>query len=155
MKDLVPLSLLVQQPSHTENSLMLPSMSGEFSMQTHMVRVSGIRDWWCRIGKPGDPGGVWRTSQGSSEQLLEWCPEVLVRLSALDGHDRSCNEYFAVRVHQHLALLSSSRLVEGHGWEQFPTVDLWQCIALTEQLSAIVHAQARSLPQIEFREAIQ
>lgn len=117
--------------------------------------IWGMHGWWWRVAAGGEPGGIWRTSLSSLEQVLPWCPEVLAWLAALDSRGRPCTEYFTVRVHDHVATLSNSRLLEGQGWEQFPKIDLWPCLALKEQLSSIVHGQARNLPRIDFCAAAQ
>lgn len=128
-----------------------PPSTYKLSTGTPLTGVWGMRGWWWRVTTPEERGGIWRTSRGSLEQVLPWCPEVLAWLVGLDHNGSPCSEYFTTRVDDHVATLSSGCPLEFQGWEQFPAVDLWQCLAFKEQLSKIVRGQAQSLPRIDFR----
>lgn len=110
-----------------------------------------MRGWWWRVAARGGPSGLWRTLPRGLEQVLPWCPQVLARFAELDYNGKPSTEYFTVRVDDHVATLSSHSLHEGHGWEQFRTIDLWPCLAFRPQLSNIVRGQAQSLSRIDFR----
>lgn len=112
--------------------------------------LPGMSGWWWQNPTHKEPGGIWRSSPRSLEQALPWCPEVLSRLTAIDINRTPHMDYFTIRVHNHIATLSQTSMRQGHGWQLFPTIDLRPCIALTEQLINVIHAQAEHLPRIDF-----
>ncbi|MFE9934389.1 hypothetical protein [Streptomyces sp. NPDC005533] len=87
------------------------------------------------------------------EQVLNWCPEVLAHLTLLNRHGRVPRTYYTLRIDHHLATVAEDDLQQGKGWELFPTIDLWECLALQDKLWRIVERQALDVPRIACGEA--
>ncbi|MWA07881.1 hypothetical protein [Streptomyces sp. BA2] len=73
-------------------------------------------------------------------------------MTALDGDSQLCEQYFTVRLRGRVATLSAAELTQGKGWEQFPAIDLWECLPLSRVLASVVYSQAVGLNPVCFRE---
>ncbi|MEV0322631.1 hypothetical protein ACIBKX_33255 [Streptomyces sp. NPDC050658] len=73
-------------------------------------------------------------------------------MAALDGESQLREQYFTVRLRGHVATLSAADLTQGKGWEQFPAIDLWECLPLSRVLASVVQCQAVGLNPVCFRE---
>lgn len=125
----------------------------EWRAPVGLVEVSQSPGWWFRTPVHGVQGGVWSTSRQRLTQVLSWCPEVLSHLTLLNHDGRASRVYYTLRVHHHVATLPESDLHQGKGWELFPTIDLWECLAVQDQLRQIVECQALHAPRIACGEA--
>lgn len=117
-----------------------------------LSKVRATAGWWYRLEGGENSGGIWRTSYGRLNRVLPWCPEVLSQLTALDDDSQLCEQYFTVRLRGRVATLSAADLTQGKGWEQFPAIDLWECLPLSRVLASVVHCQASGLNPVCFRE---
>lgn len=115
-----------------------------------LTKVRATAGWWYRLDTAENFGGIWRTSCGRLSRVLPWCPEVLSPLVALDNERQLCDQYFTVRLRGHVATLSAADLAHGKGWEQFPAIDLWDCLSVRRVLASIVYCQAANLHPVCF-----
>lgn len=115
-------------------------------------RIASQPAWRYQLPAAGHPGSVWNLRYGTPKPVLEWCPEVLTWLVSRNEFGDVVAHHYTVRVCNTLVTFADSRLVHGSAWAAFPDIDLWDCLALQDQLHEIVRAQARRLPFIEFPE---
>lgn len=119
---------------------------------TSLHQIRSQPGWQYQLPTAEDPGSVWHGPPGAATRVLDWCPEVLARLVSQNEPGNIVSEFYTVRVRHTLVTLADSQLTAGHGWADFPDVDLWACLTAREQLCEIVRSQARRLSRIAFPE---